>query len=55
MIGFERLGDASDDLVGISRLGLDEEVGVDMRGTLRPFTEVSRGLVIVDITIVQTD
>lgn len=46
MVGF---GEASEDLFGISRLGLDEDVGVDIRGTFRPLTEVSLGLAIVDI------
>jgi hypothetical protein len=42
------LGELSDER-GSSRLGREEEVGVGMRGTRRPLTEVSRGLVIEDI------
>ena len=46
--GFERFGDPSVDR-GRSRLGREEDVGVEMRGIRRPLTEVSRGLAIVDI------
>jgi hypothetical protein len=46
--GFERFGDPSVDR-GRSRLGREEEVGVEMRGIRRPLTDVSRGLAIVDI------
>ena len=44
-----RLGEASVERVGRSREGREEEVGVEIWGTRRPFTEVSRGLAIVDI------
>lgn len=42
-----REGEASDR--GVSRLGREEEVGVERRGTRRPEREGSRGLAIVDI------
>lgn len=47
----ERLGEGSEDRVvlGISRLGREEEVGVEIWGTRRPFTDGSRGDAMVDI------
>ena len=44
----ERFGEGSEER-GISRLGREEEVGVEIWGIRRPFRELSRGLAIVDI------
>ena len=48
-----RLGEAFSER-GISRLGREEEVGVDMAGARRPLTDESRGLAIVDISGIDT-
>lgn len=55
-MGFARLGDASEERVvlGRSRLGREEDVGVEIWGRRRPFTDVSRGEAMVDILLLNS-
>lgn len=52
--GFEEMGgrEGEESDRGVSRLGREEEVGVEMRGIRRPEREGSRGLAMVDIVVV---